>query len=96
MPVRRHESLEGRLFIDAADLDGDGDRDIVTGGWWYPNPGNGAAPVTPAVELRTAEGPAHDPRPLRRVRRCRSRDVRPMAVARGPASRRRLRLGALE
>ena len=27
------------VFIDAADLDGDGDRDIVTGGWWYRNPG---------------------------------------------------------
>ncbi|MEZ4675579.1 MAG: VCBS repeat-containing protein [Caldilineaceae bacterium] len=27
------------FFIDAADLDGDGDADIVTGGWWYENPG---------------------------------------------------------
>jgi hypothetical protein len=27
------------VFIDAADLDGDGKRDIVAGGWWYPNPG---------------------------------------------------------
>jgi hypothetical protein len=28
------------VFIDAADLDGDGRRDIVTGGWWYRNPGS--------------------------------------------------------
>jgi hypothetical protein len=27
------------IFIDAADLDGDGRKDIVTGGWWYRNPG---------------------------------------------------------
>lgn len=27
------------VFIDAADMDGDGDRDIVTGGWMYENPG---------------------------------------------------------
>jgi hypothetical protein len=26
------------IFIDAADLDGDGKRDIVAGGWWYKNP----------------------------------------------------------
>jgi hypothetical protein len=28
------------LFIDAADIDGDGRKDIVTGGWWYQNPGD--------------------------------------------------------
>jgi hypothetical protein len=28
------------VFIDAADLDGDGRRDIVAGGWWYANPGS--------------------------------------------------------
>ena len=28
------------LFIAPADLDGDGKKDIVTGGWWYKNPGN--------------------------------------------------------
>ena len=28
------------VFIMAADLDGDGSKDIVTGGWWYRNPGN--------------------------------------------------------
>lgn len=27
------------VFIDAADLDRDGDEDIVTGAWWYRNPG---------------------------------------------------------
>jgi hypothetical protein len=28
------------LFIAGADLDGDGKKDIVTGGWWYRNPGS--------------------------------------------------------
>jgi len=28
------------VFIDAADLDGDGLPDIATGGWWYANPGS--------------------------------------------------------
>ena len=32
------------VFIDAADLDGDGKRDIVTGGWWYQNPGKVGEP----------------------------------------------------
>jgi VCBS repeat protein len=27
------------VFIDAADMDGDGDREIITGGWLYDNPG---------------------------------------------------------
>jgi hypothetical protein len=27
------------VFIDTADLDGDGDPDIVAGAWWYRNPG---------------------------------------------------------
>lgn len=27
------------VFIDAADLDQDGRKDIITGGWWYQNPG---------------------------------------------------------
>jgi len=27
------------IFITAADLDGDGFNDIITGGWWYRNPG---------------------------------------------------------
>lgn len=28
------------VFITAADLDGDGQQDIITGGWWYKNPGS--------------------------------------------------------
>ena len=28
------------VFVDAADIDGDGAKDIVTGGWWYRNPGD--------------------------------------------------------
>jgi FG-GAP-like repeat len=32
------------VFIDAADIDGDGRRDIVTGGWWYRNPGDVSQP----------------------------------------------------
>lgn len=27
------------LFVFANDIDGDGDDDIITGGWWYENPG---------------------------------------------------------
>lgn len=27
------------VFIDSADIDQDGKKDIVTGGWWYKNPG---------------------------------------------------------
>ncbi|MDZ7637274.1 MAG: VCBS repeat-containing protein [Bryobacterales bacterium] len=34
------------VFIDAADLDGDGLRDIVAGGWWYRNPGRADLPWT--------------------------------------------------
>jgi hypothetical protein len=29
------------IFITAADVDGDGHQDILTGGWWYRNPGPG-------------------------------------------------------
>ncbi len=27
------------IFITSADINGDGDQDIITGGWWYENPG---------------------------------------------------------
>jgi FG-GAP-like repeat len=27
------------VFITSADIDGDGKKDIITGGWWYKNPG---------------------------------------------------------
>ena len=32
------------VFIYAEDFDGDGYRDIVAGGWWYPNPGKTHGP----------------------------------------------------
>jgi hypothetical protein len=28
------------VFITSADIDGDGQQDIITGGWWYKNPGS--------------------------------------------------------
>lgn len=28
------------VFITSADMDGDGQQDIITGAWWYRNPGN--------------------------------------------------------
>lgn len=28
------------IFITSADVDGDGQQDIITGGWWYQNPGS--------------------------------------------------------
>jgi hypothetical protein len=40
------------LFVTSADIDGDGQKDIITGGWWYKNPG------TPGGEWRrTCIGP---------------------------------------
>jgi hypothetical protein len=32
------------VFLDAGDVDGDGDKDLVTGGWWYENPGGLSRP----------------------------------------------------
>jgi hypothetical protein len=32
------------IFISSADIDGDDHIDIITGGWWYKNPGNSAGP----------------------------------------------------
>ncbi len=32
------------VFVTTADLDGDGHKDIVTGGWWYQNPGSAGGP----------------------------------------------------
>ncbi len=34
------------IFITAADVDGDGRKDIITGGWWYKNPGTPAGQWT--------------------------------------------------
>ena len=39
---QRHEIddlPERSMFIEGADLDGDGSRDLVAGGWWWKNPG---------------------------------------------------------
>lgn len=34
------------IFIDSADVDGDFQQDIITGGWWYKNPGSPAGSWT--------------------------------------------------
>jgi hypothetical protein len=34
------------IFITAADIDGDGNQDIITGGWWYRNSGKPSGPWT--------------------------------------------------
>jgi hypothetical protein len=34
------------VFVVPADLDGDGEPDLVTGGWWYRNPGDAAGDWT--------------------------------------------------
>jgi len=44
------------VFVAAADLDGDGRQDIVTGGWWYPNPG----PADGPWQRRTIGEPLHN------------------------------------
>jgi hypothetical protein len=57
---RRHVIDEDRphkaVFIHAADLDGDGHVDLVSGAWWYRNPGQPGA----RWERRAIGDPAHD------------------------------------
>jgi hypothetical protein len=40
------------VFVDAADVDGDGLQDIITGAWWYRNPGQPGG-VWPRHEIGT-------------------------------------------
>ncbi|MHC4171273.1 MAG: hypothetical protein ACYSWQ_30425, partial [Planctomycetota bacterium] len=38
---RRHaiaDLPDRAMFIQAADVDGDGHRDLIAGGWWWKNP----------------------------------------------------------
>ena len=44
------------VFVAAQDLDGDGRKDIVTGGWWYRNPGRPGDPW----ERKTSGEPLHN------------------------------------
>lgn len=57
---RRHEVDSKRpgmaVFINAADLDGDGHIDLAGGAWWYRNPGT----PTGAWERRAVGEPAYD------------------------------------
>lgn len=43
------------VFVDSADLDGDGRPDVVSGGWWYRNPGQPGG-----AWQRQAIGPSFD------------------------------------
>jgi hypothetical protein len=79
IPRALSESLDGARAIHAADLDGDGDPDIVAGGWyddrllWFENHG-GAPPVFTERVLVTFP-PAQAPEFPGQVWRIRSGDV---------------------